>query len=788
MPQSPMPHGMDREVWSHLPAEMKQEVLEEWKQESDPVKKRRSLSPLSCSAAASISELDPDLLGALLMEELEVLPVPQPNRNLAPDNHSLLILSGDNLGRRTTKPKVRLSPVIEDEWIFAKPSINELHVEDEIRIMDETLPKDWIDDEFPPTVSSIDGIQGEGQTSNAKPMAARSSLAQKGWKRTNGLSHSKADLAIEWKRFGMSNGYCVVNKAGFRPDDVCQGGVGDCWFMSAMAVVAEREKLITQLLLSKDASGPCFFVRMFIDGEWKVTRIDNHFALHPKGQKRKRTADFTTSEPLAFCKSNGKQLWAPIIEKAYAKMHGSYRAISGGQIYEALFDLTGYPTEAIVFGGLHFNSEVTWVACCHGLVGCHAYSILEVRELQNVKIGRERKLDDYFGKRVPLSPGFCAEGEPLRLLKLRNPWGEKVWNGSFGAGSAEWTDELKKELNYNPAMELGCFWISYHDFLQRFIEVDVCFAHENWFTTNIPNSLPPQSSIARKIYELRVFEPTWIYFTLCQPNKRGKAYQKYFYTDVNLIILRINENSSSISVEDMRLFGPCRASHFDLVLSGDSLSGTSYLLIPFSVQRQLSLVEEDLDIIGAGGKVDKARNAIDAPFTLRLMSANAVSVRERDWDDKVPISKDDLWDNVERSFCDGGIVNRHSLGSPTLVFQKGFPAEKPTAYLHIFETCGISIAHLVNQSSTTDCFVRMHLRASTKTSTATKAKLWRHVPPKSRSIVAACISPSYEAMAEFRLISLEELEVIMDSQPIAVSDDPIAPIHETGLLGVRQIQ
>jgi hypothetical protein len=40
--------------------------------------------------------------------------------------------------------------------------------------------------------------------------------------------------------------------------------------------------------------------------------------------------------------------------------HGSFRAISGGWIAEALWDLTGFPTESISFTDRFFDSEMTW--------------------------------------------------------------------------------------------------------------------------------------------------------------------------------------------------------------------------------------------------------------------------------------------------------------------------------------------------------------------------------------------------------------------------------------------
>ncbi|CAE8595441.1 unnamed protein product, partial [Polarella glacialis] len=244
-----------------------------------------------------------------------------------------------------------------------------------------------------------------------------------------------AALELVWKRFPATGvkcadsddapgwGWNVVGDAGFRPSDLQQGGVGDCWFMSALAVVAERHDLMAKLLPNLNAGGEsgCQEVRLFLDGRWTSVLVDDHL---PTTTRQKRpTPD---GSGLVFGRCAERQLWVSLIEKAYAKAHGSYNSISGGVISEALLDLTGAPTEVVHFRDPDFDADLFWarlvtllqagcpVGCGTsaetieelGLVGQHAYSVLEARE------GQEEW------------PGDASASHQERTVRVRNPWGE----------------------------------------------------------------------------------------------------------------------------------------------------------------------------------------------------------------------------------------------------------------------------------------------------------------------------------------------------------------------------
>ena len=59
-----------------------------------------------------------------------------------------------------------------------------------------------------------------------------------------------------------------------------------------------------------------------------------------------------------FSRAHGNELWVLLIEKAFAKIHGSYKAITGGVPSEALGDLTGCPTLSLQLSDDHVKTMI----------------------------------------------------------------------------------------------------------------------------------------------------------------------------------------------------------------------------------------------------------------------------------------------------------------------------------------------------------------------------------------------------------------------------------------------
>ncbi|XP_064015484.1 calpain-6 isoform X3 [Pogoniulus pusillus] len=94
-----------------------------------------------------------------------------------------------------------------------------------------------------------------------------------------------------------------------------------------------------------------------------------------------------------------------------------------------------------------------------GLVIGHAYSVTAIRKLR-------------LGERAI----FSLNAEKLFMIRLRNPWGKREWNGAWSDNSEEWkkvSNSERKSLGLTLEND-GEFWMTFEDWCKNFTDVDIC--------------------------------------------------------------------------------------------------------------------------------------------------------------------------------------------------------------------------------------------------------------------------------------------------------------------------
>eukprot|EP00927_Polykrikos_kofoidii_P037987 TRINITY_DN3220_c0_g1_i1.p1 TRINITY_DN3220_c0_g1~~TRINITY_DN3220_c0_g1_i1.p1 ORF type:complete len:881 (-),score=142.06 TRINITY_DN3220_c0_g1_i1:427-3069(-) len=252
--------------------------------------------------------------------------------------------------------------------------------------------------------------------------------------------------------------------------NVVQGCLDDCYLISAISLLARDSHLIQRLFLAYEPERGRCVVRLFQNSRWKEVVVDTLVpCFHDKRLQFARSRD-------------GSEAFVPLLEKAYAKVYGSYRALGGGNMGEALLDLTGAPVEDVnldrltqeqLLGGelwCSLNNHFVGgdlIACgffdavgtaaghvARGILPNHAYSV---------------------GGLAEPSIGVPAGKPRPKLLKVLNPWGHFEWTGPWSAGSPQWTEDLRKEVGVSDAeKEDGSFWMELKDFAQFFNRLHIC--------------------------------------------------------------------------------------------------------------------------------------------------------------------------------------------------------------------------------------------------------------------------------------------------------------------------
>lgn len=228
-------------------------------------------------------------------------------------------------------------------------------------------------------------------------------------------------------------------------------------------------------IFHKFRSQGIYVIRFFKDTKWRYVIIDDRLPVY-KGNKQ-----------LVFGKcASADELWVPLIEKAYAKLHGCYQTLISGFIDDGLADMTALVCEkkqlhnkagefddktkeqfweflntmkdngclmgCSVTGGTEKSIRIDGVDT--GIMSGHAYSLNDVFEIENLEREEERKSH--------------------RLLRIRNPWGRGEWKGKWSDDSEEidkfedklneYIQELAEDEQFEIGANDGTFLINYASF------------------------------------------------------------------------------------------------------------------------------------------------------------------------------------------------------------------------------------------------------------------------------------------------------------------------------------
>ena len=72
-----------------------------------------------------------------------------------------------------------------------------------------------------------------------------------------------------------------------------------------------------------------------------------------------------------------------------------------------------------------------------------------------------------------------SNGQPVKLLKLRNPWGHQEWTGNWSDQSPQWTPALRLKLGMQESDD-GVFFISFTDYVNYYRSTVVCRVHTGY--------------------------------------------------------------------------------------------------------------------------------------------------------------------------------------------------------------------------------------------------------------------------------------------------------------------
>ena len=295
---------------------------------------------------------------------------------------------------------------------------------------------------------------------NKKKFLSQYAMRNKGnytWKRLSEIYNLK-ELKV------YSNNNILSN-------DIEQGELGDCYYLSVLSALSENPERIKKLLPKpKITEEGVYECDVYIHGNLTPIVIDDYFPVIENENEETEIA-------FANMNQESKNIWPMLLEKVWAKCNLSYEDIIIGNSAEAFEFLSPAPYDTYYHNvdtkklfdlirqslkkGFIVVSDITLTENTNldflskiGLLTNHAYPIIDTAILRQ-------------------------NTTEIKLLKIKNPWGTNEWNGDWSENSGKWTENFRKNVGYEEK-EKGVFWMAYEDFIQFYTSTHICQIHDDY--------------------------------------------------------------------------------------------------------------------------------------------------------------------------------------------------------------------------------------------------------------------------------------------------------------------
>ncbi|CAF1042665.1 unnamed protein product [Rotaria sordida] len=289
----------------------------------------------------------------------------------------------------------------------------------------------FVDDQFPPSSGSIGYINHSYQ-----------------WLRISQIrSLSLTDRFLSWSVYLSSS----------EPSDIQQGELGDCWLLAALALITERPEMLEHIVLTKEVNAQgVYLIRLCHHGLWKTIVVDDCFPC-------------TQDKQLAYSKANRRQLYVPLIEKACAKLFGSYADLIGGKTEEGLQLLTGSPCTHIDLNPHDhiLDSNIAWAKL---LSACEAHLLIGATTgRRNINEEEYQRIHIHSNHAFSILAAYYLSEISMPFVLVRDPHARVNYREEIITSSI--LSQLNSILPFH--LPSGAFWISWPVFLQFFNSITI---------------------------------------------------------------------------------------------------------------------------------------------------------------------------------------------------------------------------------------------------------------------------------------------------------------------------